>query len=77
VPLDREPRILRLHPFPVIVDPNLFFAAELDVNDDPAGAGIDGVLDEFFDDRRGTLDDFAGRNLIREIRGQTGDLGQS
>jgi hypothetical protein len=46
------------------------------VNRDAARARIDRVLDQFFDDRGGTLDDFAGGNLVREIRGKTGDLGQ-
>jgi len=46
------------------------------VNRDAARAGIDRVLDQLLDDRGGTLDDFAGGDLIREIRGKTGDLGQ-
>jgi hypothetical protein len=41
-----------------------------------ARAGVDGVLDQFLDDRGRTLDDFAGRDLVGEVRGKTRDLGQ-
>ena len=36
-------------------------------------SGVDGVLDEFLDDRRGTLDNLACRNLVGEIVGEPGD----
>src|SRR5580698_1293918 len=38
-------------------------AAAFDIHRDPGGAGIDGVLDELFDNRGRALDDLAGRNL--------------
>ena len=73
VALDRQPRILRPHPFPIVLDADLFLAAELDVDREAARAGIDRVLDELLDDGRGTLDHFAGRDLVRELRRQEVD----
>ena len=40
----------------------------------PARAGVDGVLDQFLDDRGRPLDDLAGRDLIGEIRWQLLDF---
>jgi hypothetical protein len=39
-----------------------------------ARAGVDGILDQFLDHRRGTLDDLASGDLVREVSGQAGDL---
>ena len=50
MPLEREPRVLRLHPFSVVVDADLFLAAKLDVNRHARRAGIDRVFDELLDD---------------------------
>ena len=72
--LDRQARVLRLHPLAIVVDAHLLLAAELDVNRDARGAGVDGVLDELLDDRGGTFDDFAGGDLIGEVGGQPVDL---
>jgi hypothetical protein len=69
MPFDGQLRIIRLHAFPVVFDAHLLLAAEFHVNGDAPGAGIDGVFDEFFHHRGGTLDDFAGGDLIGEIRG--------
>ena len=74
MPFDRQPRIIRLHPFSVVLDADLLLAAELDVNREAPRAGVDRVLDELLDDGGGALDDFAGGNLIREIRGETSDF---
>ena len=71
--LERQPRIIRVHPLAVILDPNLLLAAELDVDDDAAGAGINGVLDEFLDDRGRSLDDLTRRDLVGEVIGKPGD----
>ncbi len=65
--LEREPRVLRLHPLAVVVDANQLLAAELDGDGDAPGAGVERVLDQLLDDGCRPLDDFAGRNLIREI----------
>ena len=75
VPLDRQPRILRLHPFAVVFDAHLLLAAELDVDREPPRAGVDRVLDQLLDDGRGPLDDLAGGDLVGEIGGQPVDPG--
>ncbi len=73
VTLDRQPRIVRVHPFPVVLDPDLLLAAEFDMDGDAPRAGVDGVLDEFLDDGRGALDDFASRDLVGKIIGEAAD----
>ena len=74
MPLDREPRILRLHPFPIVLDADLFLAAELDVDRNPPRAGVDRVLHQLLDDGRRALDDFAGGDLVRKVRREAVDL---
>jgi hypothetical protein len=74
VPLDRQPRIRRFHPFPVVLDPDLLLAAELDVNGQALRTGVDRVLDQLLDDGGRALDDLAGGYLVGEVRGQAGDL---
>jgi hypothetical protein len=64
VTLERQSRVLRLHPFPIVLDLHLLLATELDVNPYPPRARIQGVLDQFLDDRGGPLDHFAGRDLV-------------
>ena len=67
VTLEREPRILRAHPFAVVLDAHEPLAAQLDVDLDAPRAGVDGVFDELFDDRCRPLDHLAGGDLIGEI----------
>ena len=74
MPLEREPRILRLHPLSVVVDADLFLAAKLDVNGHARRTGVDRVLDELLDDRGWALDDFACGNLVGEVGRQPVDL---
>ena len=73
VALEREPRILRTHPFAVVLDTHEALAAQLDVDLDAPRAGVDGVFDELFDDRCGTLDNLAGGDLIGEVGGKKVD----
>ena len=68
--LDRQTRILRIHPLAVVLDAQQFLAAELDRDDDARRAGIERVLDQFLDDRGGTLDHFTGGDLIRQVHGE-------
>src|SRR5205085_8746847 len=74
--LEREPRILRLHPFPIVFDLDLLLAAELDVNPDASRARVERVLDELLDDGRGAFDDLARRYLVGKISRKEMDLGQ-
>ena len=69
MPFDGQLRIVRIHAFAVVFDADLLLAAKLHMNRDAMRAGIDGVFDKFFDDRGGPLDNFAGRDLVGEIRG--------
>ena len=75
MPLDGQPRILRLHPLAIVVDANQLLAAELDGDGDAPRAGVDGVLDQLLDDGGRPLDDFAGGDLVGEIGWQPMDLG--
>src|SRR5262245_54738993 len=70
VPFDREPRILRRHPFPIVLDANGLLASELDADVETARAGIDRVLDELLDDRGRPFHDLAGRDLVGKVGGQ-------
>ena len=71
MPLEGERRLLARHPLAVVFDGDQLLAAELDLDGEPARAGVDGVLDQLPDDRRRPLDDLAGRDLVGELRRQT------
>ena len=70
VPLDRQPRVLRLHPLAVVLDADQLLAAELDRDGDAARAGVERVLDQLLDDRGRPLDDLAGGDLVGEVGGR-------
>jgi len=67
MPLDRQPRVVRLHPLAIVFDANQLLAPLLDRDADPARARVEGILDEFLDHGRGSFDDLTCRNLVREI----------
>src|SRR5213594_929534 len=48
--------------------------SELDLNRQPACARVDGILDELLDDGCRPLDNLAGGDLVREVRGKAMDL---
>ena len=77
MPLDGQPRVLRLHPFAVVFDANQLLAAELDGDGDAPRAGIDGVLDQLLDDRGGPLDDLAGGDLVGKVEREAVDASHS
>jgi len=62
--LDREPGVLRIHPFPVVLDADQLLAAEFNRDGQPPRARIDRVFNQLLDDGRRTLDDFARGDLI-------------
>jgi hypothetical protein len=68
VPLDREPRVVSLHAFPVVFDANQLLPAELRRDRDAAGSRVDRVLDQFLDDGGRALHHLAGGDLIGEVR---------
>jgi len=57
----------------VVAHANEGGAASLDVDGDARRARVERVLDELFDDARGTLDDLAGGDLVRELVAQLVD----
>ena len=67
VTLDRQPRVVGIHPLAVVFDANHLLAAELDGDGDAPGARVQGVLDQLLHDRGGPLYDFAGRDLIGQF----------
>jgi len=64
MPLDRKLRVLNRHPGTIVRHPDQALAAMLRNDLDLIGAGIQRILDKFFDDRRRPLDHFPGRDLI-------------
>ena len=67
MPLDRESRIVGVHPFRIVLNTDQSLAAELHRDGDPARPRIERVLDELLHDRGGPLDDFARGNLVGEV----------
>ena len=51
----------------------LFRSPLLEVEADAAGAGVDGVFEEFLDDRGWPLDDFTRGDLVGDQRGEDAD----
>jgi len=54
---------------PIIANPDRRGAAAVQIDFDPARAGIERVLDQFLDDGGRPLDDLAGRDLVDQILG--------
>jgi hypothetical protein len=57
-------QILHPHAAAVVADADFGKAALLHADIDPRGACIDGILHQLFNDRTGTLDDFAGSDFL-------------
>src|SRR5690606_9423536 len=57
----------------IVAHPHQAHAAFLEVDVDPARAGIEGVLDQLLDHRRRAFDDFAGGDLVDEGVGKLAD----
>ena len=70
---ERNGKFLRAHANAVVAHANEADAAALDVDVDAVRVRIQGVFDEFLDDRGGTLDHFPGSNLIDEFVGENPD----
>src|SRR5262245_7532366 len=73
MPFQAETRVVGLHPDAVVFDSDELLAAVLDGDDETPGVGVDGVLDQFLDDRGGTLDDLTRGNLVGEVVWQSPD----
>jgi len=69
VAVDRKRQILLGHAAAVVGDADPPPAAAVGEDVDPAGAGIDRVLDQFLDHARGTFDHLAGSDAVDELFG--------
>src|SRR5713226_6224579 len=61
--LEREKRVIAIHPAAVVDHADERDSTALDQDLDLARTGVDAVFDEFFHHGSGTLHHFAGRNL--------------
>ncbi len=68
--LQRELRVLAIHPRAVVAHANQRLAPVLQLDADRSGAGIEAVLDQLLDDGGRPLDDFARRDLIGDGPGK-------
>jgi hypothetical protein len=73
VAFEAEEGIVAVHAGAVVDDADGGGAAAADHDLNLAGSGVEGVLDELFDDRGGTLDDLAGGDLAGDLLGKQGD----
>jgi hypothetical protein len=61
------------HAATVVSDADKAAATGFDFDADVSSSGIEGVLQEFFDDGGGTVDDFAGGDLVGDLVGENSD----
>ena len=73
MPLDRERQLVRRHAAAIIGNRDKGLAAILEGDVDAVGAGVDRVLDQFFNGRRRALDDLARGDAVDENRRQLAD----
>ena len=73
VAIDRQREVGVGHAAAVVGDADPPPAAAIGENVDPAGAGVDGVLDQFLDHARGTFDHLAGGDAVDDLFGQLAD----
>ena len=62
--LECQKRVIAIHAVAVVGNADELAAACFDFDADPIRAGVQGVLKQFLDHRRGAVDHFAGGNLI-------------
>ena len=71
--IDREREIGCGHAAAVVGDADPPPAAAIGEDVDPAGAGVDRVLDQFLDHARGTFDHLAGGDAVDDLFGELAD----
>src|ERR1700704_6443424 len=71
--IHRESEVARRHAAAIVGDPDPPPAAAIGEDVDPAGAGVDGVLHQFLDHARRTLDYFAGGDAVDDLFGELAD----
>ena len=67
---DRERQLLGSHSASVVADSDQLASASGDRDLNTSGAGINAVLEQFFHDRCGSFNHFAGGDLIDQVRWQ-------
>ena len=73
MPRKTEHGILAIHAGTVVGDADQRPTAFLDGDVDRGGTSIERILHQLLDDRRGSLHDFTGRDLIGDGTGENGD----
>jgi len=68
-----QPRLLVAHPAPVVGDADQPTAAAVDLDLDPPGPGVQGVLAQLLHHRGGPFHHLAGGDLIGQRGRQDGD----
>ena len=71
--IDRQRQIADGHAAAIVGDADPPPAAAVGEDVDPAGAGIDGVFDQFLDHAGGPLDHFAGGDAVDDLFGKLAD----
>lgn len=65
---EREEDVVFRHAAAIVLHGDEFAPALRDHDGDARRACVEGVLDEFLDDARGAFDDFARRDLVRDVK---------
>ena len=73
VAVQAHEKVLADHAATVVGDADAALAAPFDRHRHRAGTGVQRVLDQFLHDRGRPLDDFAGRDLVRDVVRQDAD----
>ena len=74
MPLKAKQRVLPIHAAAVITHHDQTGASAGIVDPDPRSSGIQAILDEFLDQRSGSLDDLPGRDLTGHDIGKETDF---
>jgi hypothetical protein len=77
VALKGQRELLGGNPGAVVDDPDQVAAGAPDLDRDPVGAGVEGVLDQLFDNRRRPLHNLAGGDRIGDLGRQRSDRHES
>jgi len=59
-----EKRVVAIHSLAIVGDADELASASFDFNAYAMGAGVERVLEQFFDNRGGAIDHLTGSNLI-------------
>ena len=70
MPRERQRQFVPVDTGTIVAHADQLRAACSDVDVDIVGTGVEAVLDEFLDDGRGPLDDFAGSDLVDQVAWQ-------